>query len=725
MKMKIKIKNLIFLIIGLIFCLVWLLPTSFLLIGGAFENKSPEKAAFFYEKYASHPTTFSIKGDYLQAKSLIGSSSKFIKYFNAWGGGENKSPENMEKAKLVLEDLMEERPGKSQERYYIDSYKLLLDLAIARGDSQLLRKWISFGHDSDYEEIIYLSDLYSAFLFHVNGNRSQAEKILEGYEDSDLNDVNLEILKAEIALFQGNYEESEKLYEDIQNHNWPSLHLGNFGSQGYYGRYNWFDWELEDLKGDNIIRGRVSYEGQPLPFVEIYAQALTGGTAFRAGGESYIAISDENGNFESLGLKDGVYNIGVGIDDSLLTDKVLYSSANDYIELDGGDGAIDFEFKDTLNITEPKGVETITGQEFTVAWEEVEGADYYTVEIISFSDIYGKDIGAVFWAPAYDENGDIKHRGNSAIFNIEAQQNAIGGHGLGEEGLISPNAILGLFLPDAEYPLLVNAYDENDRLISSSLPLRTYYDKIPSVKVLGSLSEGEELILNQEYPQAIDYYENILKEDPNNIDALRYLTKIYGIGWKDGEKNIQRAIDLGTSFANLTENKKLLYNIIGYMDIDEIKQYQDLFESIVLEEEDFSNPIHHYHLSRYYMAMEDWENARYALEKEEGHTSDELIYLNIYFGDYKEAAEAAKYSYNSSLTSERFGSALRSLEKNPPNSKEKQILDSFLLELISGLGREEGKAIYNEIVDEISNSNIRMILKEIYLSRSWDIEDDY
>lgn len=723
MKIKIRIKTLILLILVVTIGIVWLIPNTFLIIARSLENNSPDKASVFYEKYANYPTTFSIKGDYHHAKSLINGFGKFTKYFNSWGGGDDKSPEYMDKARLVLENIMKKSPIRNEDQYYIDSYKMLLDLAIARGDSGLLENWISFGQNSDKDQVRYFADLYSAFLLHINGDRDGAKEILESLERDDFEDVNLDILKAEIDLFNGNYEESRKLYEDIENHNWAGLQSGNFGSQGYYGRNDWFNRVLNDLKGDNIIRGTVTYEGKPLPFMEIYVQAADGG--MRSIGETYIGISDENGYFETLGLKDGVYNIGIGIDGSLLTDKVLYSSASDYFELEGRDGEIHFELKDTLNVIRPEGVEEISEEEFTVSWEEVEGADYYTVEIINFINPYEKG-GSLGWAPAYNENGEIKHRGTSARINTELQKNDIGGHGLGEEGLITPNAILGLFLPNAEYPIIVNAYDEEENLIISSLPLRTYYDKIPSIKVQGSLSEGEDLILNQDYLDAIDYYENLLKENPDDIHALRYLTKIYGIGWKDGERNIQRAIELGTRFTELTGNRRLLYNTIAWLDIDEIKEYPELYKSIALEDEDFHDPIYYYHLSRYYIAMEDWENARDALrQEEEGYTDDDLIYLNMYFGEYGEAAENAKYSYNHNLSSEKFTMPLKDLDKNPPNSKDKEILDDFLLELVSGIGREDGKAIYNEIMDEISNRTIRVILKEIYLSRSWDIEDDY
>lgn len=717
MKIKIKIKTLILLILVLTIVIVWLLPNSFLLIARAFENNSPEKASIFYDRYANYPTTFSIKGDYYHARSLIKGFSKFIKYFNSWGGGDDTSPENMEKAIVILEDMMKKSPSENEEQYYIDSYKMLLDLAIAKGDAGLLKEWISFGQNSNKEKIGHFADLYKAFLLHVSGDRKEARKILESLEGENFEDVNLDVLRAEINLFEGNYKKAQELYEDINNYNWTGLQSGNFGSQGYFGRSDWFDWVYNDLKGDNVIRGTVTYEGRPLPFMEIYVQAADGG--IRVTGESYIGISDEKGNFETLGLKDGVYNIGFGIDGSLLTDRVVYASESDYFELDSEDGEIHFDLKDILEVLEPEGVKELSQEDFTVSWEEVEGAVYYTIEIVSFIDPYERGGGSSS-IPVYDEKGEIKHSKTSARIHMDFQRDEIGGFSLGEDGLISPNAVLGLFLPGIEYPIVVNAYDHDENLITSSLPLRTYFDKLPSIKVEGSLSEGEKLILNQDYRKAIAYYEDILIENPDNTEALRYLTKIYGIGWKDGEKNIERAIELGTRLSHITGSDRLLNRIVGMMTIDEIKEYPTLYKSTIL---DGNGPMDYYDFSQYYIAMGDWESARDALKEEESYVRDELVYLDIYFGDYGEARENAKYTYTGNLSSTRFKEALIELENNPPEANEKEVLDRFLIELVKGFTREEGKKLYKETMHGISNRSIGIILNEIYRSRGWDIED--
>src|SRR5690606_21252755 len=72
----------------------------------------------------------------------------------------------------------------------------------------------------------------------------------------------------------------------------------------------------------------------------------------------------------------------------------------------------------------------------------------------------------------------------------------------GEEMIVNPGAILGSFIKGYEYPLVINAYDKNKNLIGSSLPINSYYENMPSIKISGELSEGEKLISRSQYEKA-------------------------------------------------------------------------------------------------------------------------------------------------------------------------------------------------------------------------------
>ena len=717
MKIKIKIKTLILLIflIGLTF--IWGIPTATLSIAYLLEDRS-DMATLFYEKYAAYPTTSNIKGGFLYADSLINGFSKFTIFLTGWGGGADTSPEDIVKAKKILEDIMKEIPDNNSEKeYYIESYKMLLDIAIATGDVEMLQEWISYGQKSKDEKITYKADMYNAFFLHVHGDSEEVKKIIDKYNKTELADKKLEILKAEVALFAGDYHNAKSIYEKMDNNYWVITERNNFGSTGYYERSSWFNRVMDDFKGDNIIRGTVTFEGKPMPFMEIYVQAADGG--FSSGGEGYIGITDENGEFETLGLKDGLYNIGIGVDGSLLANKVLQRSNHKYVDLNGKDEELDFIFKKTLNISSPEQRHKLTGNEFTVSWDKVEDAAYYTVEPVVFFEPYNKSSGS-YRSYALDKFGESKFTSTSATFNIEMLSKQPGSLTFGEEMILEPSAILGIFLPGVEYPIVVNAFDENNKLITSSLPLRSYYDQMPSVIVEGELTEGEEMILSKDYPAAIEYYENILKENPNDIDSLIYLTRIYGMGWKQGERNIEKASLLAQRYSNITGDKKLLLNCLHLLEKDELKENSEIVLQAFKEANEVLDDSDYYFLSKYYIAFEKYDEAREALKNTESVT-DNLIYLNMYFEDYQEAAEnvMSKNYHLSRLSSSKIVETLKELDENPPQANDKQIFNEFLLKLINGINHEKGYKIYEEAVSQISNNNFKIILNEINLERHW------
>ncbi len=717
-----KVKTLLLILVALTLTFVWGIPAAILGIADYLEDKGSNEAYLFFEKYAEYPTTSDIKGKFLYADSLVKSFNKYTIMLAGWGGSEDTTPENMEKAKKLLEEIMAEIPNNEDEKeYYIDSYKMLLDMAISMGDTEMLHKWISFGQENTDEKLMYTADIYNGFILHVNGDREGAKKIIEKYDKTDIADIKLDILKAEITLFDGDYDEAEKMFQKIDS-NWNAREKCTFGSTGYYERSFWYDRIIKRFKGTNVVRGTVTYEGKPLPFVEIYVQEADGG--LRSGGESYIGITDENGEFETLGLKNGIFDIGIGIEDSILTDKVLQRSEHRYLELDGDDVEINFIFNNTLSVNMPGHGEKISGEEFTVSWEEVAGAEYYNVEPVVFFEAYEKS-GSSFRSPIADENGEDRFTETSATFKMETLRNQTGGTMYdGEERLLCPTSVLGIFMPGVEYPIVVNAYDENNNLITSSLPLRTYYEKIPSIITEGSLTEGEKLILGTKYPEAIEFYENILKDNPYDVDALRYLTKIYGIGWKEGEKNVERAITLGQRYTEISGNGELLPVILHHMDTDEIKENSEMVRSILTSSMEHLDDDKNYLLSRYYIAVEDWESARETFRNMKDYVPDDLFYLNMYFGDYKDAAEniRSKDFYISRLSSDKVEESLKALENSHPNDSDRQAFNTFLLELVKGIDYDGGETLYNETSRKITDSNIKTILHEIYLDRRWDVE---
>ena len=356
-------------------------------------------------------------------------------------------------------------------------------------------------------------------------------------------------------------------------------------------------------------------------------------------------------------------------------------------------------------------------------WEEVEDAAYYTVGAVVFYEPFG-DRGISTRTYAKDIKGDYKFTETNAVFSINMFRNNPNMNvSDSEKEYLGAQAVLGIFLPGVEYPIVVNAFDENNNLITSSLPKMSYYDQIPSITVEGNLPIGENLIYQKKYIEAIEYYENVLAENPDDIDALRYLTRIYGIGWKQGEQNLEKAFAYGQRYTELSGNKELLLNTVSIMDMREIKEYRENVYAALMEDMEDPNFDNYYFLSRYYIAVGNYEKARETLQMAENVT-DNLFFLNMYFGDYLEASKNIKSEnfYISRLSSNKVKDALTALNQNPPTGEELEIFNDSLEKLIAGISYKEGQNIHDEAVKQISNSNIKSILDEIFLERHWDTE---
>ncbi|WMJ75942.1 MULTISPECIES: tetratricopeptide repeat protein [unclassified Sedimentibacter] len=717
MKIKIKVKTLIFIVCIFTAIFMWVVPSSILGIADYLDRKNSDKAVLFYEKYASYPTTSSVEGWYVYADKLVEGFDKYTIFLNGWGGA-NQELGDMEKAKELFSRIVNSTSYKKSEKHYvIKSYKMLMDIAISTGDSETLREWISFGQKNDDQDIKYISDIYNGFLMHVNGNNERAEEIISEYEGTEYADVKLDILKMETALFNENYDEAVLISEKITNIDWKTRDEIVFGSSRYYDRNYWLDEFSKNMKGSNVVKGTVTYKGQPMPFVEIYVQEAGG---LRGGGDSYIGITNEKGEFKTIGLKDGIYSIGMGLNTSLLEDKVISRAGYEYVTIGGADKEMNFVFNSTINVSSPKPREKISGNEFTVSWEKVEGADHYTVQVVVFSNPYEKG-GSSVTTPISDKNGNVEFNENYAVFDVDKlKEKSIGISYEGEEMLLGYEGVLGSFLHGIEYPITVNACDENGKIITGSLPMRTYYDQIPSITIEGSVTDGEKMIIDKKYPEAIEYYENILLEEPDNTDALMYLIKIYGIGWKKGERNIERAVELGKKYAGLTGDTQLIFRTLDTMDRDEIKENKDLIYSAIKKSDKNLGTEGNRLLSRCYIAYENWEKARETLLKIDDYVPDNLFYLNLYFGDYKEAAENLKKLYTSELTTDKISESVMALEDIPPDDSDKEVFKSFLLKLVKGVEHNDGKKLYNQTTNQIENINIKNILYGIYLERNWE-----
>jgi len=717
MKMRIKVKTLLLGLIVFAVGYLWVIPQSTLAIARYLDKKDSPRAELFFERHIQMDDSMEGRLDY--AKRLVKSFQKFTIYQQGWGGGEETSQEDLLRAEDLLQEILQMEPSSREENLYLDAYRMSMDIAIAKGDVDGLRQLIYLGENHN-EILLHEALLYKAYLHFTNREFEEVKNIVDRLHQEGLDDPRQEILMAEIHLANGDLEEARDLYKKYQSRDWKTLKDTYFASPTFSNRNFWLDESQSLLEGDKRIKGRVTFEGQPMAFVEIYILRADGGV--RIGGESFVAITDEKGYFETLPISEGIYDVGLGLDGSLLTDKVFQKSETGYVELSQDDEHIEYTFRDTFEVYSPQPGSVVKDDLFTVSWEEVPEAEYYTVEPVIFSNPLEKS-GGSFRSPIQDVDGEGRFKGTSADFRISDARNQTGGMTFeGEEWILGSGAVLGKFLPGGEYPIIVNAYDKNNQLITSSFPMRTYYDQIPSIVVEGELTPGQRLVAQMKYPEAIEHYEGVLLEDPHDMEAISSLIKIYGIGWKKGEKNLERAFELLEKVDDQKLKADLLNSVLSQMEEEELLDFENQVIDGIEILSKFDNDNSHYNKFKLHRAKGDYREARDALENLENFLPDSLVFLNIYLGDYDLAVQGLMDDrfYPSRLQGETFRSAIIELGENPPPADEMESLREFLLEMISGGAYEQKDQIYKRLVDNVNNEDILTIVDEIYNQRHWN-----
>lgn len=689
MKLKIKMKNLILITLTAIFMVLIVVPFTTLQIANFLNGMDSDKATVFYESYlrkAIKPNE--VQALYKYSDHLSGTKDKYFIFLNGYGSPSSKTTlEDMEKAKNALIKILDNE--RASEKYTGLAYRKLLDILVSTGETHELKKYLELGSNAEYEDIKHTSSIYKALL---NGDYELADKILDNY-DGVLNREYYAIT-GYIKLLKGDDELAKEYYKKA-------------------GLSYWYDEYKDLLKGQYIIRGKVSYNGVGIPFAEISIQESTSG--FRVGSNGFTAITDINGEYETIGIRSGRYNIGLGLNHAVLYDKVHLNQNISFLELEE-DMEFNFEFVDPLTIIEPDPGTIIDSDTFEVRWEPVERADYYRmVTIASSNPMDKKNSGMVSYGIQYNfKCEDPKNQGVILKVDRLRSENMI--YGYDDDWIPTPATILGGFLPGFDYPIIVKAFDKDGNLVGSSQGQRVYLDQMNSINIKGKLSKGEHLILKKQYEKAIEHYEETLDNNPKDIEALKYLSKFYSLGWKEGTIDYIKAVDYGKRYYAINKDSHLLLQTIGNMnnrDKKENKEFvKEILDNIAEEEKDF---YYYNQLGMYYESIGEYGKAISAYEKMDVYIPINLLLMDLYLEDFNSALERLN-SPGLELYMMSRKTLIRSIERlnmEVLETEDYKYFQEILENKLNGdLRGEEEKQLFYKLRKMIQNPDIRAILDE-------------
>ncbi len=720
-KIRVKVKTVIIIIISFIIIFGYILPSAMLILAENISYKDREKAIKLYHIYLN---TFSfLKKDealYNLANLILPSIDTYDILMGSRGGG--YSPSTMKDVDRVIGYYEKILNKYKNSQYYNQVYKKLLDIYTGLGELDKAYELLDMGKASSNKELVYISDLYRAFYYFADGEYDKGLDIVNNYLNKGSGDIELYYLKGHIYFALEDYEKANELYELADERSRLDREKDNlFGNLKINDRSLWMK-DIIKYKGDYKIKGKATYNGKPIPFAQIYLRDILESGTYSSNWMNFVAITDFNGEFETVGFKEGTYEIGIGISKPLAYSMVYMDDIRRSFELHG-DIVYDFQFASPMEMVNPKGEYILKNKEFTLTWEKVEGAEYYTIKATNFEDpLKMEGSNVVFSIP--DKDGEYNIKEDNATLNLDIL-NSVPGTVFydGEDMIINPQGILGAFYPGSNVPVTINAYDKNSTLISSSLPLISFYDDVTIIKVRNrELTEGENLILQKKYEEAVDYYEAQIDNDENNLEALTYLSKLYTKGWKKNTIDPDKAAKYSFRLYDLTKDKNILESLCKSIAVEDKEKFIEIGDKVfdLIPDEDLNEGLI-WAKGRYHMLKGDFNKGRKYFELiGEGYVNPDIIFVDIYNREFDKALNRAedenmRFYY---MSKRNLFQSIEGLKEIDENSREWMDFKVFLSKVIKV---EASDSDFTSIYKATEEPAIKLILKEIGMENHWII----
>jgi len=326
---------------------------------------------------------------------------------------------------------------------------------------------------------------------------------------------------------------AEKEYSDLADHMGEDIRTDNVNM--WVNRSNRLTAMIEAARNNpgyggsitgTIIKGNTPFEG-----VYVYAQSKTHSNVTHSPPD-YIAKTrtGKDGEFSIGGLLPGHYQIGLGVPAHLLEGYTLEKKdAMALLTVDNQREAnIDLRFVETLELISPIGGQQVDMGEITFIWEEVPGANTYSLYVGSVTTDENGVIASHSFAPLATGITQNSITLSMEDFDLRRPLSV----SFDEKG-VSPDTVLGLLYPRGTFTWGIYAYDEDGSEITTSRSYGASYTQrdLPLVSVTGSITnKGDRLLMEKKYAEAIEAYKETLENHPDDIHSLSAMAKLNHYG---------------------------------------------------------------------------------------------------------------------------------------------------------------------------------------------------
>lgn len=422
------------------------------------------------------------------------------------------------------------------DKYYNLNYNRAIALYTLMGENERVEALIDQGLKSKNDKV-RLNAARNRIAFDIKkGLYSQALERCNSFLEIWKDDYKLHIFRGDLYFLLGDMERAKNDYKV----NMEPVELNVKREAGYIdypsGDRNELIRDRSNADGSGIIKGRVTNGDKPIHYAFIALQGknseINGDTMILSNSNSAgFGFTDDQGFYEIRNVPEGSYYLRIVVPGLDVENVSMVEDINPFIEVfNSRITKKNIEFKPFMKILK-SGISERDEDFFYVEWEPVKDAVKYIVSLeISGEDNYEEKSGVTM---SYEYITVTENRIN---LNLDSLSRILFYPVVKNDGQPTTESYIG-YVDGRELGINIRAMDKDGRTIS-----KTNRDSNPKIKMKKrELNTGEKLILKKKFVEGKEWFEDQLRNNPEDKNSLYNLIRIYSIGINEKYKDRERA----------------------------------------------------------------------------------------------------------------------------------------------------------------------------------------
>ncbi|GIO28704.1 hypothetical protein [Ornithinibacillus bavariensis] len=341
-----------------------------------------------------------------------------------------------------------------------------------------------------------------------------------------LNEAHEEVTKA-IKEYEKEFNEEQKKWQDSSDED-ESIEEDKVENRVVYQQLTSLERSLSMAMEKGTVdvvsvSGKVvRSDGTPMRGVGVFLRDESSVNQ-SVGPDEYYVLTDDEGRFVINGVLPNRYQIFLGFYYDQIDGWTWPIRMDDWIDIDGSkDITYNVTLQELMKIKSPVNQKVIRDDEVTFSWEDVEGAAYYNLSLA-----YEIEYGSV--STSFKTN--LKE--NEIVVPIEEIYNQTGAVAFGDEDDYDAKSFLAFTNPDNRFYWSVEAFDQHDRLITKSNGHRLDDKTIGNLPFFylkeRDLTRADKLLINKKPEKALEQYKLNYENNPDDIHSLRMIVRLIGM----------------------------------------------------------------------------------------------------------------------------------------------------------------------------------------------------